>query len=48
VIREICLDSGMNYYISKPVKIEEMRMDFERSCQWLKAEQTLSLMTSWP
>jgi len=29
--RERCLDSGMNYYIiSKLVKIEEMRMAFER------------------
>ena len=39
--RERCLDSGMNYYISKPVKIEEMRMSFERACQRLKPEQVL-------
>jgi CheY-like chemotaxis protein len=32
--RERCLDSGMNYYIiSKPVKIEEMRIASERSAR---------------
>lgn len=33
--RQACLASGMNYYVLKPIRPQELRLALDQCCEWL-------------